>query len=105
MTGITTEAIGKTVHFPLMYPNPTSQTHQFPLQNALIGQVGVGAEVGGVGAEVGAVGGETAVVGAEVGVGAEIIVSKLVTEGVEVGELFVVKVEDVFMSIIGLNVF
>lgn len=65
----------------------------------------VGAEVGGVGAEVGAVGGETAVVGAEVGVGAEIIVSKLVTEGVEVGELFVVKVEDVFMSIIGLNVF
>ena len=65
----------------------------------------VGAEVGGVGAEVGAVGGETAVVGAEVGVGAEIIVSKLVNEGVEVGKLFVVKVEDVFMSIIGLNVF
>lgn len=27
MTGITTETIGKTVHFPLMYPNPTSQTH------------------------------------------------------------------------------
>jgi len=27
ITGITAEAMGNTVHFPLMYPNPTSQTH------------------------------------------------------------------------------
>ena len=37
VTGIA-EATERAVHYPLMQPYPTSQTHSFPLKNAFLGQ-------------------------------------------------------------------